>query len=365
MSASLRRYTRVSLLPLLSSCLLVAACASDDDTPGANSGSGGASARGGSSGSSGGGAGGSSGDAASGSGGTSGAALTTYKPCRVDMRSGEFVVSLTNEFTGVAGTVLDGIEEHRIGVEQTVPGGVDLGACRLMKPPTATAPCSPMCSASQVCNNGTCKPKPLAVSVGDVVITGLISPLTLKFIAGNYINPPGMTPHPLFVDGANLTLSASGAAGYGPFALKGYGVEPLVVPPGKLLVEMNKPVTVTWMAPKNPGPAKVHVDFSINRHGGTDSWLECLVDDNGSYTINAGLMTELFKQGVSGFPSVTLSRQSVDQTTVKSGCVHMVVKAENARDLDIPGVQSCKDDTECTKPQVCLEDLRCGAPPAR
>jgi hypothetical protein len=195
-----------------------------------------------------------------------------------------------------------------------------------------------------------------------MVLSGIMSgSLTLRFTAGNYANPAAV--YPFFADGANLLLSASGGSGFAPFSLKGYGVELLQVPEGKILVERDKPVTVTWTPPKNKGPAKMFLNFSLNRHGSTDAWLDCLVEDTGSYAISAAVMKDLFAKGVSGFPSVELSRQSVDQTTLKSGCMHLVVKSVGSRELDVPGVQSCKMPEDCPS-RVCREDLTC-QPPAR
>jgi hypothetical protein len=119
---------------------------------------------------------------------------------------------------------------------------------------------------------------------------------------------------------------------------------------------------VTWTAPSKPGPAKIAIDFSVNRHAATDSWFECLVDDTGSYTISAALTDELFKLGTSGFPSVLLSRQSGDTVTANGGCVQLRIYSEASRELDVPGINSCKMDEDCTAPNVCGQTLTCVPP---
>ena len=101
-------------------------------------------------------------------------------------------------------------------------------------------------------------------------------------------------------------------------------------------------------------------DFSINRHGSIDTWLECTVPDTGMFTVTAEMMDELFKNGVSGFPSVRLVRQSADTTMVQSGCVQLTVAAPLTRDLAVEGVVSCNDDDKpCPNGKMCQEDLRC------
>ena len=84
----------------------------------------------------------------------------------------------------------------------------------------------------------------------------------------------------------------------------------LVVPADKLRVENGKPVTLTWTPPSKAGPTRMLLNFSLNRHGSVDTWLECEVPDTGSYTIDAAIVSRLFSFGISGFPSVDMKRQS-------------------------------------------------------
>ena len=373
MSASPRRHLSPLAISLLAGVILVAtACGSDSNgnppagDAGATGGRGGSGTGGTMAAAGAGGGGGGAGGSASDASGEANAAippLTTYNPCKDEMRSGELTLERAAAFTGLTGNVRDAVEINQVGVPAPMTAGVDYGACKLMHPPPPTAPCSPPCGAGQICVASACRPQPTAQDVGTMVLSGIISgSLTLKLTAGNYLNPPGV--YPFFADHANLLLTASGGSGFAPFMLKGFGVELLQVPEAKLPVQMGQPVTVTWTPPKNKGPAKMYLNFSLNRHGSTDAWLDCVVEDTGSYTISAAVMKDLFAKGLSGFPSVELSRQTVDQTTTKSGCVHLVVKSVGARELDVPGVQSCKNPEDCPS-GVCREDLTCQPPAVR
>ena len=117
-------------------------------------------------------------------------------------------------------------------------------------------------------------------------------------------------PHPGFDEGADLTLRASGAGGQGPFSTRGWGVASLQVPAESLRVERGKPATLTWTPPGKMGPSRMLLNFSLNRHGAVDTWLECEVPDTGSYTIEAAVIDALFMYDVSGFPSVDMKRQT-------------------------------------------------------
>ena len=144
------------------------------------------------------------------------------------------------------------------------------------------------------------------------------------------------------------------------FDLLGFGVDALVVPSPTITVERAKPLALTWTPPAATGPAKATISLNINGHGLVGSHVECVVDDTGSYTLPAELITQLVDAGTSGFPTVTLTRQSLDSKTLAPGCVDFRVRSSQKIDVTIPGLQSCQEDTDCTAPQTCQGDLTCG-----
>ena len=319
------------------------------------------SSDGGGTGGTGGGTGGRGGTAGTGgTGGTGGgsAALTTYKACERDKLQGDFVITLADtpdgKFTEIQGTMMDGVDQIR-----QVKLVKQVGDCRILQPPEAFM-CTPQCDfGNQQCTPTGCTPKPRLKDVGMMSVTGLKTGTNqLRNIDAVYSNT-GDLPFPAFDEGADLTLQATGNGGWGPFTLKGWGIAPLNVPTAPVTVQMGQPVTLTWTAPSKPGPTRVLIDFSINRHGLIDSWLECTVPDTGSFTVTAEMTTELFKSGVSGFPSVSFTRQSGDTTTVMSGCTQLLVRSPVSRDLNVPGIVSCSDDRPCPNNRMCRADLTC------
>jgi hypothetical protein len=283
-----------------------------------------------------------------------GGATAGYKTCSLETRTGEFVLERAETFTGVqSGYVLDGVEPLRIPVEVSRSGG-----CRIMQPPKAAAPCAPDCPVGQMCSKGKCAKQPAPQPLGKVTLGGLKAPITLKATDNRYTND-GPLPHPAYEDGEAITLTASGEAGYGPFTLKGTGVGELKLPKEPLLVEEGKPVTLTWPAPAKPGGTRILVNFAVNLHGTTDTWLECEVADTGSFTVDGATTKALFMHGVSGFPRVSITRQSADTTMVRSGCAEFRVKTEADRDLKVPGLTSCQGDSDCPAGKACQGDLTC------
>ena len=367
------RPDRIGLLvvSLVSLALQAAACGGDDP-PSTNTGSGGSGSGGAGGARTGGsgrqrflggspGAGGNTGTGgASGAGGSGTGPLTAYKACTDQTRVGRFILSLNNDaempFSSIEGSVLDGPEPTtQSKTLKTIDG------CQVKQHPDKTPPCAVQCSLDQLCSDrGVCVARPNAHDLGRVTVTGLKKPLELRHVEYNYSNPA--TPaldHPAFADGANIVLSVSGAGGYGPFALKGFGINKLEAPNTPITVESGKPAVVTWTASNATSLAKVHVKFSVNKHGATDTWFECEVPDTGSFTVSAALTTELFQHGTSGFPTVELSRRTSDTTMVPSGCVEFFVSAPITRALVVPGVVSCMDDTQCAAPKTCAIDLVC------
>ena len=119
-------------------------------------------------------------------------------------------------------------------------------------------------------------------------------------------------------------------------------------------------MSVAWQPPTEAGPAKVELTVNINGHGLVGSHLVCTVDDDGAFDVPAALMTALFADGISGFPTLRLTRLSSDSATVASGCVDLRVLSTTLIEIDIPGLTSCNIDDDCGEPQPCQADLSCG-----
>jgi hypothetical protein len=281
-----------------------------------------------------------------------------YRPCILENRTGEFLLKVDEQSISIDGTVLDGIEPARLATQV-----LKMGDCQILKPSIAPPPCKPECGPTQNCTKSGCVQKPVARNVGRVSLRGLKGSVTLNNIDNLYFNPPGLPPYPPYDEGASIGLQADGGdAGYGPFSLKGFGVAVMKVPTTPLLIEDGKPVTLTWSPAGKTGPTRVVFELGINLHGAVDTKLICDVEDTGSFTVPAALVTELFKHGISGFPRVELTRQSADSIMLKSGCVQFSVTSKplEPRELKVPGLVSCKDQMDCSGGQRCRDDLSCG-----
>jgi hypothetical protein len=294
--------------------------------------------------------------------------LTTYQTCKDSDRVGDFELTLADNVIDVEPStslppsqVFDWVEPARQSLLVR-----EVGGCRIMQPPKPTPPCDPECpGARPICTPTGCRANPVAVDVGAVSIEGLKAPGTASK-SDVHTYTLSSLPHPGFDEGASIVLRAAGAGGYGPFTARGWGVASLEVPAEKLRVERGKPATLTWTPPAKMGPTRMLLNFSLNRHGAVDTWLECEVPDTGSFTIETAVVDALFGFGISGFPSVDMKRQSSDTATLRTGCFEFNVVSPAYREIEVPGLISCSGEEPepgqpppCPPGQRCGDDLRC------
>ena len=328
-----------TLLATLVAGLLVAGCSSKAATPGGTGGHAAGSAGSGGSGASG---------ATGGMGGTSGGG---YKACAESERIGRFTLELklpagdSPGISQITGRVLDGIDPRSVWQELASAEG-----CQVIIGPTST--CAVACPSGMVCRAGTCAPEPASHGVGTVNVTGLAIPVTMMPLTNkSYYGPiPSGTSFPPFTPGLPIGLQAAGGD-YAPFTLTATGIDLLDVPADQPLMLVTKtpnpPLTVRWSAPTRAGSTRMELLMDIAHHGGVAAKLACDLPDTGSGTIPGGLLDTLVGRGTAGFPEITLTRQSVDSTTITPGCVEFGVTLSVAVPLMVDGVISCSDDTQC------------------
>jgi hypothetical protein len=290
-----------------------------------------------------------------GDGGDDGTApLATYTACDPASDLGGFTVELFDDYTAVQGKVFDGV----------VPGDVPEvvtsdGDCRLVAAPIYT--CTPGCAGTETCGpGGVCAAYPVAIGVGDVTVSGLAAAVALSPRAPtNYYSFTGDLPSPGFDAGADIVLAATGGD-YPAFALRGWGIAPLTTALTEVTVESGADLDVTWDAPATAGPAKVTLSLNVNGHGLVGQHIDCVVADTGTFTIPAPLVTALVEDGLSGFPTLEISRSTADTATIEPGCVELRVQSARTLDVVVPGLTSCSGDEDCPDDQVCRGDLTCG-----
>lgn len=267
-----------------------------------------------------------------------------YKPCAPGTLWGDFPLRvLEDSSTDLQGQVLDGPTRSALGATEE---SKRVGACRVLKQQHPF--CDPACAAGSACTPSGCvrEGKP-TVNVGTVEISGATMPVTIMPTGSNvYFASPGVVP------GAALTLTARGGALPG-FSLRGRGVSVVETPTPPLLVQKSRPLAVTWTPAPAAGKAQMVLVLNIARHAGNPGWLECLVEDTGTFQIDATLIDGLLELGVGGFASLSLSRRSVDSTMVGGGCVEFSVYSDFTRDVDVEGYRSCNADKPCPAPMTC------------
>ena len=348
-ASSPRRDVTVAGFIFAFSCL---ACASQSDDGEGGTESGGSSS-GGSSGTSGTATGGTSSGGTS-TGGASGGGSLAYRPCTLDVRVGGFTVELGDGFTGVTGSVRDAV------APSDVPELVSQeGSCSLYRKRNLF--CDPPCASGATCGDAmSCVPAPTNQSVGTVSVSGLAVPLTmLPSGVNSYTNPASPAlPHPGFSEGATIVLSAMGGA-YPPFELEGRGISELSLEEATLTVVRGEALTVHWTAPGETNGQVVHLTLEFNRHGGTPSWLECDAPDTGSFDVPAGMLVALLDVELSGWPTLSAVRRTVDSTELSAGCVELRVASAVTVDVAVPGIVSCDSENPCPPTQECQANLLC------
>lgn len=263
-------------------------------------------------------------------------------------------------YTAFAGRVSDGPTPSQIvWEERSAEGG-----CRLLTPRVPF--CNTPCGGSAACvEDDTCQRYPSARSVGAVRLSGVASTagsvdIAVSPIAGNYQTPGSVTLlYPPFAEGDAVGITAEGAAA-GAFTLAARGIAPLVVTSTTIRLVRGQPLTLRWRAAGLPDVSSIRIKLDISHHGGTKGMVTCEVEDDGELVLSAALMTALQDLGVAGFPTVVIGRHSTGVTSTALGRVELGVSQEIERAIELPGLRSCTEDSECTGGQTCQPDLTCG-----
>ena len=276
----------------------------------------------------------------------------TYTPCSLAEGVGGFTITLAEDYTGVSGQVLGGVVPKDVA---TV--AVEAAECRLLEAPILF--CDPPCVPGEACDkDGSCITYPESHSVGLVQVSGLKSPLEMDAKWGNHYTNPGTMEHPGFEEGAELSLVAAGGD-FEAFALQGVGVRAMEALASTVTVRADEELELTWKPANDPGPTRIRIEMNINNHGANTAWISCDVEDTGSFAVSAELVSELFEKGVSGFPSIDLTRRSADSVTIGAGCVEFIVASTTGLSVDVEGVKSCTNDGQCPQGESCGVDLQC------
>jgi hypothetical protein len=273
-----------------------------------------------------------------------------YRTCDPATRVGNFKIALDTAFTAVSGTIasaVDPIEVPRV-LQQA-------GDCRLLG--RRNPFCDPACGPDLTClDNGKCTPAPIPRSAGTVTISGLSAPVTMMPTGSSLRYDYLKLPHPGFAPGAAIQLRAGGAD-VGPFLLQGWGVTPVDLLTDGTVLDHGQDLVLHWTAGP-PGPARIALELQIDQHGMTRATLACEVADDGTTTIKAELIDALVALGATGFPTIRLSRRTVDATTLAAGCLELQVLSTVEHTVKVPGHDPCKGNADCPAGKTCATDLQ-------
>jgi hypothetical protein len=278
-----------------------------------------------------------------------------------DAALGGFVVGLVSAdpeqgraaYAWVQGKVYDGTMPE--GLSWTVEH--EAGGCRLLVPhvPFCAAPCG---GTAACVAPGQCVPYPTALNLGRVRVAGVgAAAFEMEPVAGSYQPDAAVKlPYPPFSEGGVVRVTAAGGA-LGAFALEARAIAPLAFEQSPALVA-GQPVPLTWTPPAQGG-TRIEASLDISHHGGAKGRIECDVPDSGHLELSADQVTRLLALGVAGFPTIVLARVSTGTTAVRAGGITLRVVSAVERPVQIEGLRSCKDDSQCPPGKLCRSDLTC------
>jgi hypothetical protein len=263
-------------------------------------------------------------------------------------------------YTSLLGVVYDAPQPSPIAWAEQAVGG----DCTLLvpDPPFCTTPCGTgaVCIAADTCQAYATKQ-----TIGTVHATGLATAgggaaFDLSEINHNYQVPADVDlAYPAFDAADTIELVAEGSDFTAAFTLTAPGIAELALDPTAIELARDTALPLTWTAGAN-ADARVLVLLDISHHGGSKGKIECTTADDGGLEIGAELMTGLLDLGAAGFPTIIVTRELTTSTVIGAGRVDLIVTSEVERAVTVPGVESCTDDTDCTEPETCQDDLTCG-----
>ena len=135
------------------------------------------------------------------------------------------------------------------------------------------------------------------------------------------------------------------------------GLEPLEASEGVWTIYSSTDLPLTWDAPSDSARSAVHVRLTIDQHGITPVQLQCDFEDTGYAAIPGALLDQLIGFGVSGIPTATLTRRTVDSVEVAGGCVDFSVAWNDRPEVDVDGFTPCHSTQDCPPGETCNKAL--------
>jgi hypothetical protein len=271
--------------------------------------------------------------------------------CAMASDYGGFAVDALSDYSTVAGSVSDGVVPMAVLEEVAAEG--DCRALRRNNPF-----CDPPCASDETCDfDGSCVPYPLTQDLGTVAIAGLAGPVSMDPVSPGYTYFDTSLGHPAYEPGVLIELT-TGETPWGPVTMHGVGVHQLVPTLETLLVVEGHDLELGWDTPEGPLRSEVVLRINIDQHGATPISMHCIFEDDGAGVVPAALTDLLVNAGVTGFPSGSMVRRTVDSTPLgEAGCMDLVVSSTRNPDVRVDGYTPCQDDEDCPDGQTCNHAL--------
>lgn len=275
----------------------------------------------------------------------------------------QHIVSQFGNSSSLYGKVYDGPTPQGI---VWVVDSVD-GDCRVETPRVPF--CATPCGGSAVCvEDNTCQAYPTSKPVGTVRVSGArfttdggnTAEFDMTPVVNGYQAPTSVTLDvPPFSDATLVTMTASGSSVVAPFSLTSSGVAPIALTQSSYDLVSGSALELQWTPGSATTAARIEVEIDISHHGGLKGQILCETADDGSLSIGAGLVTKLINLGVAGFPTIVVRRIKTGSTVIAAGRVDLEVFSTAELGLNIPGLVSCTDTSECPNGQTCTDALKC------
>ncbi len=269
----------------------------------------------------------------------------------------------TTAHTSFLGIIRDGAPNE---LTNWVDGQNQGGGCKVLRPEVPF--CDPECGEGTACvGTGQCRAEPTSHSVGTMTVTGLstqagASEFTIDPMAPKYNYQPGASvrlAYPPATEGTEIKVATAGGD-YDPFEVKSSGIAPLEVTSATpIAMNRGQNLTVTWTPKGSGGQSSIEVLVDISHHGGAKGKIVCTVEDNGSLSIPSSQVDELLDLGKAGFPTVKLSRVARGSVDIAPGRVDLEVYSHVETPLEIEGLISCQNNSECPDGQSCGSTRSC------
>ncbi len=253
--------------------------------------------------------------------------------CPAEAYLGGLEVSVATDYSTIGGAIADGVTPASIPLREE-----EEGDCALWVKQNPN--CVPSCEPGSTCDfNGTCIPYPVQQDAGEITFRGLSEPITLEPLSPTNSYSRVDIAHPAFEPGDPIEMSTTDGY-FGELKLHGFGVDPLVDPELKWVVESGEPLRITWAAPTTENRSRIYLSLNIDQHGNSPLTLSCEAPDTGEVTISSALVDALIHSGVSGKPSGRITRRTVDSVVVDDGCIEFRVSSSLKADVELSDMEN-------------------------